>query len=325
MDSRTPILWLLPRRLRKFLRARLGPSARLLFDQHLRHSAVLDGRHIPAHGEEDHYIEPYVESRVDPESPDGLPIPPRELWWDYAPTVERYLEIGRQNIERMRSVLRDHGGDIRPGDRILDFGCAAAAQTRCLLDFARTGEVWGFDASGPHVNWCIHHMPTEFRFATTTMLPHLPIEDRYFDLIFAGSVFSHIGEMADAWLLELARITRPGGRLYLTLNTKQSMYAYLQHWPDADVSRRIRETLTEEEIKSNFATAVVGRDLWQHSVFDLRVFLRKCEMMCEVLGFVRNAYTYQTAVVLRRRETRRAEPLAAAVEVKPERVEAELL
>ncbi len=299
-----PLLWLMPRWLRQLLRRRLGPSVRLLLDQHLATSAYLDGRHIPAHRREDHYVEPMDETRADPASPDGLPIPPRELWWDYAETAERYLEIGRQNVERMRAVLREHGGDIRGGDRILDFGCAAGPQLRCLNEFAKAGEVWGFDASGPHVNWCIHHLPTEFRLATTTMSPHLPVEDRYFDLIFAGSVFSHIGEMVEAWLLELARITRPGGRLYLTVNTKESMAAYLEHWPDVDFSERVRETLSKDEIASDFATAVVGRDLWQHSIFDLRVFLRKCEMMCDVVGVVRNAYSYQTAVVLRRRETR---------------------
>lgn len=303
-EGRKPFLWILPRWVRRAMRRRLGPSVRLLLDQHLSHSAFIDGRHIPAHADSDHYVEAYRESREDASSPDGMLVPPRELWWDYAETAERYLEIGRQNVERMRGVLREHGGDIKAGDRVLDFGCAAGPQTRCLREFAKSGEVWGFDASGPHVNWCIHNLPTEFRFATTTMSPHLPVEDRYFDLIFAGSVFSHIGEMAEAWLLELARITKPGGRLYLTMNTKQSMYAYLERWPELEFSRRIRETLTEEEIKSNFATAVVGRDLWQHSVFDLRAFLRKCEMMCDVLGFVRNAYSYQTVVILRRRETR---------------------
>jgi SAM-dependent methyltransferase len=314
---RKPLLWLMPRWFRTLLRNRLGPSIKLLLDQHLSHSAFLDGRHIPAHPDADHYMEPYVESRTDPASPDGLPIPPRELWWDYAETAERYLEIGRLNVEKMRSVLRQHGGDIKEGDRVLDFGCAAGPQIRCLLEFARAGEVWGFDASGPHMNWCIHHLPTEFRFATTTMLPHLPVEERYFDLIFAGSVFSHIGEMAEAWLLELARIARPGGRLYLSLNTKQSMYAYLKHRPELEFSKRVSEAFTEEELKSNFATAVVGRDLWQHSIYDLRVFFRKCQLMWEVLGVERNAYSYQTVVVLRRRETRREDSTASMVEARP--------
>ena len=106
---RKPLLWLMPGGLRRLLRARPGPSVKLLLDQHLSHSAFLDGRHIPAHPDSDLYMEPWVETRADPSSPDGLPIPPKELCWDYAETAERYLEIGKQNVERMRSILRDHG------------------------------------------------------------------------------------------------------------------------------------------------------------------------------------------------------------------------
>ncbi len=290
----------IPAPMRRWLRAATTPMLRKFVEERICSSPFIDGRHIPLAALDDHYVIPFNETRVDAASPDGLPIPPQYLWWDYAKTAERYLEIGRNNVEKLRENLRAHGGDIQPGDRVLDFGCAAGPQTRCLLEFARTGEVWGVDASAPHVSWCIHNLPTSLRFACTTMGPHLPFEDRYFDVIFAGSVFSHIGEMADAWLLELARITRPGGRLHLSFNTKQSMYAYLKHWPDLEVSRRINADLTEAEIKSNFATAVVGRDLWQHSIYDGRTFLQECERMCEVLALVRNSYSYQTVVILRR-------------------------
>jgi len=276
-----------------------------LFEQVAPHSAFVDGKHLPIAPGEDKYILPILD-RADANSPDGMPIPPAYLWWDYAKTAEKYLQIGATNIEKMRAILGAGGGDIRPGDRSLDFGCAAGPQIRRLRTFAEAGEVWGVDISAPHVAWCQMCLPTCFRFAVTSGTPHLPFEDRRFDLIYCGSVFSHISDMADAWLLELSRILRVGGRLYLTVNSKQSMYAYLKNWPDVEFSREVRRLLTDEEWKSNFGEAVVGRSVWQHSVFDLRVFQRKCEQAYfRVVSVNRNTYSYQTALLLEKQDTPR--------------------
>ena len=273
--------------------------------------ASVDGKHLPIDPGADSYILPMAE-RSDPDSPDGMPIPPKNLWWDYAQTTEKYLDIGRLNIEKMRSILiaggaTGGGRELRIGDRILDFGCAAGPQIRRLQEFAEKGEVWGVDISAPHVTWCMTHFPTCFRFAVTTTAPHLPFEDRHFDLAYCGSVFSHISEMADAWLLELARIIRPGGHLYLTMNTKQSMHAYLKWWPTLEFSRMVRAAFPDEKPwESDFAQAVVGRSVWQHSVYNLKYFERKCEQAnFRIVSVNRNAYSFQTALLLERLETRR--------------------
>lgn len=306
---------ILPAALRSRLRESVMRHIVWAVDKGAVHSGVIDGKHLPIAPGADSYILP-IEPREDASSPDGMPIPPKELWWDYAKTADRYLEIGRVNIEKMRAILRTGGGDIRPGDRILDFGCAAGPQVRCLREFAEAGEVWGVDVSAAHVAWCQRALPECFHFATTTTSPHLPFEDRHFDLIFCGSVFSHISEMADAWLLELSRIIRPGGRLYVTVNSRQSMYAYLKRWPELEFSRHVRGQLTKEQIESDFGEAVVGRSVWQHSVFDLRVFNRKCEQAhFKVVSVNRNTYSFQTAILLERMETRRPEEVDAAPHV----------
>ncbi len=287
------------------------PRLSCTLENRIAHLASVDGKHLPIDPGADSYILPMAE-RSDPASPDGLPIPPKHLWWDYADTTERYLEIGRMNIEKMRSILSTGGtaggrDDMRPGDRILDFGCAAGPQIRRLREFAEKGEVWGVDISAPHVTWCMMHLPTCFRFAVTTASPHLPFEDRYFDLVYCGSVFSHISEMADAWLLELGRILRPGGRLYLTMNSKRSMHLYLRRWPQIEFSRMVRKAMPEKEPwTSDFACAVVGRSVWQHSVYNLKIFERKCEQAnFRVVSVNHDAYSFQTALLLERLDTRR--------------------
>ena len=39
------------------------------------------------------------------------------------------------------------------------------------------------------------------------------LSEGYFDLVYATSVFTHIGDLWSDWLLELHRILAPGGRL----------------------------------------------------------------------------------------------------------------
>jgi ubiquinone/menaquinone biosynthesis C-methylase UbiE len=60
-------------------------------------------------------------------------------------------------------------------------------------------------------------------FVTTTTAPHLPFEDDYFDLVYCGSVFTHISDLADAWLLEIRRILRTGAYAYITIHDNKSV------------------------------------------------------------------------------------------------------
>jgi SAM-dependent methyltransferase len=53
-------------------------------------------------------------------------------------------------------------------------------------------------------------------------VPHLPFPDGFFDCVTAYSVFTHIYDDDTAWLLELRRIIRPGGALYITLHDQET-------------------------------------------------------------------------------------------------------
>ena len=94
---------------------------------------------------------------------------------------------------------------------------------RWLADLAQECQIWASKIDARQSLWCQENLSPPFNFATVTTAPHLPFEDRYFDLIYCGSVFTHIDhDLADAWLLELKRIIRPGGRVYITVHDKHS-------------------------------------------------------------------------------------------------------
>jgi SAM-dependent methyltransferase len=150
-----------------------------------------------------------------------LPVPPEDIRWGHS--IDDYLASGKSNVATMKRILESSGFSIKEGNRVLDFGCAAGRMIRWLDDAAKQCEIWGIDVSAEHILWCQQHLTPPFIFSTITTAPHVPFEDGYFDLIYAGSVFTHIADLADAWFLELKRITRPGGRLYITVHDQHTI------------------------------------------------------------------------------------------------------
>jgi len=218
---------------------------------------------------------------------------------------QQYLDWGQTVVEKMKTILGAAGFSLGASSKVLDFGCASGIMIRCLREVAETGEVWGVDISGEHILWCQQHLSPPFKFATNTTFPHLPFEDRYFDLIYAGSVFTHIADLAESWLLELKRILRPGGKLYLTVLDKHSIELLL----DPDYSRRMGQARmtqllgqVEEQLhfkKADFAVLTVERT--QANVFyDLDFLCRHWGNYLRVVSATPEAYGYQTAIVLER-------------------------
>ena len=93
----------------------------------------------------------------------------------------------------------------------MDWGCRDCRVLRHFAVEAQESEFWGVDQHGPSIEWAKDHLSPPFKFVTCSAYPHLPFEDRTFDVIFGLSVFTHIISLSDAWLMELRRILVPGG------------------------------------------------------------------------------------------------------------------
>jgi ubiquinone/menaquinone biosynthesis C-methylase UbiE len=149
-------------------------------------------------------------------------VPPTELM-EYGESGDRHLVSGRENVDSMLSALGQCGFDWDRCHRVLEFGCSNGKMIRWLADKAEDREIWGVDIQADKIRWAMENLHPPLHFATTTTVPHLPFRDDSFDLIFAGSVFTHIGELHLAWLLELARILSPRGFLYITLHDEMAV------------------------------------------------------------------------------------------------------
>jgi len=235
-----------------------------------------------------------------------LPIPPQELWLGYANTPEEYLASGSMRVDQTRKILEKTGFKLGQGNRILDFGCASGIMLRWFLDIAENGEAWGVDMLGTAIVWCQQNLSPPFKFVTTTSFPHLPFEDRYFDFVYAGSVFTHIADLAEAWLLELKRIVRPNGKLFITVHDNETIKCILDEHMQPNLYNPLRSFDEETQFRTTgFSMFTINRapgpgDTGQAQVFyDLEYLHRHWGNYLKIITTVPRVWGgKQTAVVL---------------------------
>lgn len=193
----------------------------------------------------------------------GLPIPPDELLVGYADSAAVYLDGGAMHVRTMNEKLQASGFDLGAARRILDFGCGIGRMIRHLVDHNTTAEIWGVDISATHVEWCKRYLRPPFHFATTTTFPHLPFPDGHFDLVYAGSVFTHIDDLPDAWILEVRRVLSPAGRAYVTLSDDHTIHLLETHWSYSRhwLAAQLLGTREYQENKDSFGMLVIDRGL----------------------------------------------------------------
>jgi SAM-dependent methyltransferase len=256
-------------------------------------------------------IDPPVRCAVVPKNPPacplddatGLPIPPPELWSGYGAKPEVYLQGGQLDVQNMRQIVEASGFPLASAGRIMEWGCSAGRMMRWLHDLANVCEIWGTDVTATHIRWCKQYLSPPFHFATTTTHPHLPFEDRYFGFIFAGSVFTHLDELADSWFQELRRVLRPGGRLYVTIHDRHTVDILnheLWHWLSGYV-RSLPEYQAASQ--SDFGMLSLNGDDWTREFvfYDAEYLGQRLDPFFHVLSVNKEAYGYQTAVLLERR------------------------
>jgi SAM-dependent methyltransferase len=81
-------------------------------------------------------------------------------------------------------------------------------------------EFWGCDIHRPSIEWVQCHLVPPFQAIATGEDPPLPFAQDHFDLVMALSVFTHLTQSWEAWLVELRRIMKPGALALLTFHHK---------------------------------------------------------------------------------------------------------
>ncbi len=290
---------IIPSKWKNFVRLKLAQFLSEAFDEQIKYCKT----YIPYQKESNSFLIPTAAASGSSKHKADFPAPPAQLCLDYAESTEHFLSSGKRLVESMKAILKRGGFVTGNGSRILDFGCGAGRQIRWLADIADNCEIWGTDISAEAISWCKHHLSPPFHFATTTITPTLPFEDNYFDLIYAGSVFTHIDDLADAWFLELKRVLRRGGMAYVTIHDKNTIKLLKGPLRDAHLAKSL-STHTEwsKYPDSDFEMFSIRRS-WQSQVFyDVNALHQRLEsLLFDVISVTEEAYEYQTAFLLRKK------------------------
>ena len=216
-------------------------------------------------------------------------------------TLSKYLLGGSSVFGRFDEILRRLGAPsgFREFPRILDWGCGAGRLTRYLL--AEAGgqqEVWGADVDSVNVDWCEAAFPGA-SFKRLELHPPSPFPDGFFDLVVGVSVFTHLRErVAEAWLEELRRITRPGSLLLLTVQSEALMA--LASAPRGLASRLYRDGLVLTGDNSQLAIRD-GDETYYVDVFHSHEYIRtRWGRFFDVVDIKVGAGLHQDLVILRR-------------------------
>ena len=166
-------------------------------------------------------VSDFISSDASPElreraARDFLPIPDPQNREGYRPGDDfGYWLTGLEDYEKVLAAAAELS--VR-GRRLYDFGGSTGRVFRHFYCQAREFDVWSSDFKVGTYLWNQQHLPGDLRVFLNGFAPPLPLPDRHFDIVTAFSVFTHIDELESAWLLELRRILKPGGLLYLSVH-----------------------------------------------------------------------------------------------------------
>jgi SAM-dependent methyltransferase len=300
----------------KFLRRKLRTKLSKWLDRLIPLERVLENPYVsgkklsPLEGEKGYFVILNRKVSEIPPMPDSLPIPPKDMWEGYGETPEQYLASGRDHMTRMLEILRAAGTSPEAFESVLDFGCAAGRMLRFYPECPGKSERWGMDLKASTISWCQQNMSPPFLFATNTTAPQVPFEDNYFDFVYAGSVFTHIADLPDAWFLELRRILRKSGYLYLTIHDRHSIQVLLSQYGDRDSGNWFMNMLRSFDAE----TKVLNQDYGSFSFeggrwggfpvpqvfYDAEWLVRKWSPLAKIVSITPEAYGHQTALLFQK-------------------------
>lgn len=259
-------------------------------------------KYIPSSQFEDACVVPRLPD-ANPEMCDlGLPLPPSELRLSSnRASSEEYLKAGKQQLDVFLDMARLSGLTLGPADRVLDFGCAAGRLLIHLKPLADNCEIWGCDINADCMHWCTRHLSPPFRFFTNTTLPHMPFDDGYFDFIYCGSIFTHIDDLAQAWLLELRRILSNKGRLLITVADTSSFKLFEGAYREYRPARSVLGHELYRRSKDNFGMLSIRRQTDPLVFYDTGYLQRILAPVFDIVEVRPEVYVYQTGILLKRK------------------------
>jgi len=127
-----------------------------------------------------------------------------------------------QVYEKLSPFSKKVFSSVKPGDRVVDVGCGVGRNIRRFMELGCS--VIGVDQSISSLRR-IRRIDSEIELVNASVF-NLPFNDEVFDVVTSVGVLHHTGDARRAFV-ELARILKPGGTLYLSIYRKYGTYYFI--------------------------------------------------------------------------------------------------
>jgi len=155
---------------------------------------------------------------------DGFPLPAtedREGYWgdDHL----SYWISGLGDFLFLNSLVTKFcNPDPRSELSVLDLGCASGRVLRHFAIGGRGLRLYGADINRNNLAFVRRYLPETLICLQNTIVPPLPLEENSIDFLYGLSVFTHIHDFEEAWLLDIRRMLKPGGAALLTFHSERT-------------------------------------------------------------------------------------------------------
>jgi SAM-dependent methyltransferase len=233
---------------------------------------------------------------------DNLPIPRRANRESYCGDQDvGYWLFGLADYLKVRACWQKNLSRVK---RILDFGGSTGRVFRHFYCQGEIDEVYACDSNKVNIQWCKAYFPPDIRVFLNSFYPGLPFADGYFDMVTAFSVFTHIDDFEDGWLLELSRILKPDGIAYITIHDETAWEVMPPHLQKLIASS---PGATGVDFKGPMPSARMVFPAGDQAPYGLNVFHRQDHVQrfwdryFRIVEIVPQGHHFQTVLVLRNR------------------------
>jgi len=151
-------------------------------------------------------------------------LPPPKLRYQVhrALDEESYSAVG-QLVAKQLATLLESLNAVSASRRLLDFGCGPGRVLIPLSQRLPQLEYYGCDTNDTAILWAKNNASQIGTFSVIQPGNETPYSTNYFDLIICNSVFTHLDEeMQDFLLVELYRLLKPDGLLFATVHGEKT-------------------------------------------------------------------------------------------------------
>lgn len=151
------------------------------------------------------------------------PLPPPRLLHRVCGSLSAkdYLDTGRRDFNKLSKILESLKIGKDQPSTILDFGCGSSRTLRHFFELDSAWKYFGTDLDKEAIEWNRKHFDSQANWSLNQVAPSTQFRDKYFDIIYAISIFTHFDEQLQrVWLQEFKRILKDNGTLIITVHGK---------------------------------------------------------------------------------------------------------